>query len=324
MPGHTPEILNSECNRAAAEQMIDAIKQPLSLVPFVGAGLSVPWGYPTWPGFLQSAAEKTPNFVDIQREIARGEYILATDHIEGALGKDGFNELVTETFGLDKLRRPSNPTAVQTLTKFVHGPVITTNFDSVLSLNFREAGNPFVLELWAGKPWLGTDVLLEDLHCLLKLHGDAADYHDRVLTPSEYKKHYGDSTQPLPRLLKNVFSSRPVLFTGCRLKEDWYLQILEGLSPAPQHFAIVEFPGESVRDQREAELRSHAIMPIWYPIGQHDHVLEILKYAATQATPRDATPVYCLIRSELTWLRPHRQFQLSGRNSETCSSSGLL
>src|SRR5205823_285531 len=108
------------------------------------------------------------------------------EHLRQSLGASSFNNTVSRTFSDSAIQKPSGITAIEQLPRLAFGPVITTNFDHVLEKVFRDAGRPFRLLLWGGKADLGREALVEDYHVLLKLHGDAADAEDRVLSAEEY------------------------------------------------------------------------------------------------------------------------------------------
>src|ERR1019366_8301192 len=124
------------------------------------------------------------------------------------------------------------------------GPVITTNFDHALERAFEESHQPFERVVWGAKGDIVAKAFTQNRRLLLKLHGDVDDRTERILTMSEYGRYYSKS-RPLFRLLKKIFSTRPVLFIGCSLSNDRVVNVLTNItrdSALASHYAIVEAP----------------------------------------------------------------------------------
>jgi len=143
--------------------------------------------------------------------------------------------------------------------------------------------------VYGARPDMVNRALQQQRRRLLKLHGDWEERTDRILTKSQYEKHYGsadatkiDFSLPLPRLLKHVLTGRALLFLGCSLNQDRTVRVLESVAREATeiaHFAVLELPPSAVK--RRAKMRflsDHNIRPIWYPSGCHDMLEPILEY----------------------------------------------
>jgi hypothetical protein len=140
------------------------------------------------------------------------------------------------------------------------------------------APQPFKEKAWGARAGLIGGALHSDQRYLLKIHGDVLDASDRVLTLSDYKRHYGnnsidgvDLSLALPDVLKTAFTARTLLFLGCSLSIDRTVRLLRRvISPSsPTHYAIVEQPSDKgVAIERARFLSDHKIRPLWYPEGQ--------------------------------------------------------
>lgn len=292
-------------NREALDRLVQRVRASPGIVPFVGAGLSIRFGFPGWRAFLeQMVAQSRPNdhklAAVVRSHLNRGRFEEAAEHIIRVLGRGPFDRAVVDTFSDDAVQAPEKPTALHLLPRIAHGPVVTTNFDHMLESVFRDDGQAFDLVLWGAKVQTASDVLAEDLRLLLKLHGDALDSEDRILTRQEYRQRYGsadpeqiDSGKPLPQLLERLFRTRSVLFLGCSLQGDRYMRLLRriGDDPSvPEHFAVVEAPSsaEALR-LRERFLRAHHLTAIWIPEHRWDTLVPLvasLGDAAAQAPRR--------------------------------------
>ena len=285
------EIRNIPGNKANIDRLINQLKRRAGVVPFVGAGLSIPFGFPGWSVFLTNQAERlkgTKRKQQIFCYIEYGKYEEAAEVLSTTPGYN-FNKAIRETFGSSKLAGKELGEAVSILPQLEPGPVVTTNFDGVLKKVFEQNGQQFEEVVWGGRSLEVRKLLYEGQRFLLKLHGDAEDSTDRVLTKSEYQMQYGSEdashvnlSLPLPQLLQAILKYRPLLFLGCSLNQDRTVQVLEQVSQKFRYvrpYAIVEVP-ETAQDfrQRADFLSGHNIHPIWYPKGKHSCIKLLLEY----------------------------------------------
>ncbi|MBV8516998.1 MAG: SIR2 family protein [Acidobacteria bacterium] len=241
------------------------------VTPFVGAGLSFPYGFPLWASFLRDCSAEAA--VDVRQRIARGEFEEAAEDILAARGRAWFDREISRIFG--KAPRKQRDTAAELVPRLARGAVVTTNFDHVLEEVFLHAQLPFDHELWSGLPLLAKRALREQQHVLIKIHGDARTPRGRVLTRSEYDQHYAEDAQ-LAEMLVALFSAKPVLFLGCRVESDRYLRLIRRAGRR-QHFAILPAPaGDASRKKRAAALARLGIRPIWYVDGEYPMITAFL------------------------------------------------
>jgi tetratricopeptide (TPR) repeat protein len=306
--------------------------QAIPLMPFVGAGLSVPMGFPSWGDFLKGLAAECGKSVEVAALLADGKYEEAAETLERGLGSAIFNRRVAHTFGERKSKDCALKGPVLALPDLAGGAVVTTNFDRVLERVFAEAGSPFEHVGWGSQVDSIRLTIADNRPFLLKLHGDAEEGSGRVLTRREYETHYtaGDP-EGLRAQLGRVFQGRTLLFVGCSLGKDRTMDVLtEVLRQAAGllHFAILEKPA-SDEDffAKQRLLGERGILPIWYPSGRHELIEPLLRWIASlQPFARVAGPDLALerpsqrkkeIRSELDLLIPYRRTtELVGRELE--------
>ena len=274
-------------NQSVFQQILDAQRKG-TLSPFVGAGLSVPFGYKQWGGVLKELAE---NILDqdarslVLDQLRRGEYEQAADGV-----------LDNYPFMLDQLPQIVSPDILQGCADekkrstaawvlpylFRRELVMTTNFDRCLEecyLAQMNAAIPTVTPL--NQDRLNQLQLNQEL-CLLKLHGDigreAVSIDDLVFTGEQYETHYADGS-PLVRVLTQRFSSRRMLFLGCSLSSDRTMRVLEKVVSANRgirHFAILGCKQSEIT-ARMKSLAKLGILPIFYDESNHDAVRVILE-----------------------------------------------
>ena len=262
------------------------LRTNLGVVPFVGAGFSVPCGLPHWSDLLLSLAGEVGAAESVEEHLAAGRFEEAAGEVQQRLGRDSFSTRLNDILGESAIKNLCGPVLhVPALTR---GPVLTTNLDNVLEQVFDNAGFPFT---HIGQ---GPDVetvyraLHQDQPFLLKLHGGLGDSDTRVLTLGDYESAYGSREAvytsrelPLPHLLEQIFTTRTLLFVGCSLFLDrtlTYMRRVKELHAAPaRHFAILEDPGTTEsRFDRETFLRELNISPIWFPRGRYELIGDLL------------------------------------------------
>lgn len=289
-------IISIKGNDDNLRRLTVQLKSPLGVIPFVGAGLSIPFGFPAWGSFLLDQAKQAGVEKKIRQMLNAGEYEQAAETLLFERAYQAFHDAIDSSFGSHKLADKNLKGAVSSLPQLAAGPVITTNFDHVLETVFRQSNTPFERIVWGAKADLVTMALNRQQRILLKLHGDADDITERVLTKTDYQKHYGsadgstiDLSLPLPRLLHQVLVSRPLLFLGCSLQQDRTVTILARVSEqfrAMAHYAIVELPvSDKLYRQRARFLSDHNIRPLWYPNGRHDLIEPLLAYLTQTSMP---------------------------------------
>ena len=260
----------------------------IQFLPFIGAGMSVNFGYPTWPDFLQSVIERYASLSEqerLRKMLAEQAFLLLAE----ALDKDsqnGIEAVVRRHFHPNKLKEVAPAqNYVKLLQSMGIRAYVTTNYDTVLERYAPEAGKKVILPTT-----LQTTGEFEELErtrqpFLLKLHGTYNNPDSIVLTQWQYEKHYPqDQNAVNPAVLRRLWRHETLLFLGCSLEKDYLVERmlqLSGENRRIHHYAIVEWPQLPQRQQeRERELLRLKIRPIWYPQGDHSCVCTILSMLA--------------------------------------------
>jgi hypothetical protein len=291
------EVKQIAGNEDSLRRLVDQLRSPAGVLPFVGAGLSVPLGFPGWGCFLLTLARAEGTEDRIGQLLDAGEYPRAAEELMAARGPFAFHADVENAYGDHKLDGKQITGAVKLLPDLCRGPVITTNFDHVLEKAFDQADRHFKYVVWGAKTDIAVKSFNRNWTLLLKIHGDVEDRDDRILTDNDYTRAYGDLDKgamdpslPLPTLIRTMLLNRPVLFVGCSLNQDRTVQVLEQVVrefKSVEHFAIVEQPSvEEEHRKRRRFLSDRNIHPVWYPEGRHDLVERLLAYLAQHARPR--------------------------------------
>ena len=281
------EVLQLGKNSDNLRLLCEQLNTPQQVIPFVGAGLSIPFGFKGWSEFLRDEAQKVGIGAKVSKHLNAHDYERAAEALQESMGFRAFYDAINASFGDNILKgKRFDDTAVSVVPRLTAGPVITTNFDHVLERVFHAAGTSFEYVVWGAKEDITAEILTQNSRILLKLHGDFKDRTDRVLTRADYRKHYGKN-KLLLRLLNNIMSSRPLLFLGCSLARDRTMDVLRRTVRTDQaiaHFAIIEYPSTQKNYYKRARFLSGlGIRPIWFPSGRFDLIQPMLEYLATNS-----------------------------------------
>ena len=263
-----------------------------TLVPFVGAGLSV--GIcPTWKDLLLKIAKSEGEFfgkgntylIKVQSMLNDGDYEGAASYLSAELKKIRFLrdvqlQIEGNTISWEKIQE-----SCKILPELFSGGVITTNFDHVIRFVYREKGKDFedTCIPRSEKDQCYIDrVCNRNEHYLLKLHGNISQPETLILTKEEYNNNYGNTDYET--ILELLFLTTNFIFLGCSLNRDRTMKVLSDLVKKKKgrdllYFAILEAP-EKTDDEferRVKELEASRIQVIWYPHDKHEAVAVILK-----------------------------------------------
>jgi len=260
------------------------------LVPFLGAGISTPFGFKNWRNLLLHAAP--PSLAPgVEQQLDNNDYEGAAETLLRELGADGFQNLVAASAGDSNLDAfDFREGTVSLLPLLASGPVITTNFDRVLERVFESNGTPFESVISGPRPDLIVDALHGNRRVLVKLHGDWQDRVGRTFAKSDYDENYGEEQRKKKRELLTateqlLFSSRSLLFIGASLGPDRTVTLLQEVHKqyaGIRHFAVMMAPtANAAFDKLEKHLRSCGVLPLWYHAEtSKDHGREVQKLVA--------------------------------------------
>lgn len=282
-------------NQSVFQKIVEAQKNG-TLSPFVGAGLSIPFGYKLWGSVLTDLASYIPE--EQQKKLAFDQiheykYEEAAENIlkEYPFMLDVLPEIVSPDILKncpDEKKKSSAAWVIPYL--FRRELVMTTNFDRVLEECYQNYQNTVIPTVTPANQDRLAQIQLNQELCLLKLHGDigkeAVSLEDLVFTSAQYAQHYAENS-PLVSVLSQRFSTRRMLFLGCSLTVDRTMQILKQVVTARKgirHFAILGCEKSEI-SMRSKELEKLGILPIFYDKSNHNAVRIILERLLEETDP---------------------------------------
>lgn len=276
------EILSQYDNQGRFDQLVRVHKAG-NLVPFIGAGLSIPSGYPSWTAFLYQCCEESGTAKsDLDQLLREGLYEEAAQLLHDDMTPPVFNELLDTTFDVER----DIEGAVHYLPYLFNDKhVITTNFDMVLEKVYESKEKAFD----AGSVKSGRSlaevarILKTKPRSLIKIHGNCHQVVDRVLLLKEYDAAYQNSGD-VGKFFDSVIFKDALLFLGASLNTDRTIKKMEdivteeGHDSLPRHYAFLELKDGEDRTERKRLLARANIFPIWYGEDEHDESIEALLY----------------------------------------------
>ena len=291
-------------NEAAKRALIQLLRGSRRAVLMVGAGSSIPVGYPNWPQLLEElrrgVVPELTQFPDVDL-LSRAELIQTTllsypDHVDR---RRQYEQLLSHRFGP---RTPSHAAFHRTLVQLPFCGFVTTNYDPIIESAATyvqiSAGNDFqcgTIDLCGDSPNHAFHFLRglgggATASAVLHVHGFWRRPEKIILSMRDYASRYGfprivvntdqaltPPTRPLDTLHRKVVWSLltmyPVVFVGFSVEDPVFRLMLEfvhedfELAPNPPvHFALLGSRHEDDQDRDAQRLKPYSVMPVFYPV----------------------------------------------------------
>jgi hypothetical protein len=280
-----------ELNQRRFDQLMARLANR-EVLPFVGAGLSVPGGFSSWEDHLRhqgrTAGLKPKVIEDL---LAAGEYESVIEKIVKLRGREVFVQDIRDEFD----RNGTIPDVVFRLAELFSDTIVTTNYDRLIEQSF-ETGHPGPVQVITAEN--AAEFPDPEKTTVIKLHGDIRRPGHCVLSTDQYEAAYGareiDLSLPIPKLLDYYFRNNSLLFLGCSLHNDRTIQVFKAIKAShhgddlPQHFVIESGPEnlEALRT-RNAFLASLGLTGIWFETKRYECIESILRLALNELAYRE-------------------------------------
>jgi SIR2-like domain len=272
------ELLTLHGNQKRYADLLAAVGRR-QVVPFVGSGLSVPSGLPTWSDLLRKIGAFTrSDRASLERLLNAFLFEEAADLLASGTNPRLLTERVEHDLRIDDPSTVSGP--VRLLPALFPNLVVTTNLDDVLEQAYRTCERSFAHILAGGDLARYRSVKSAGVGCLLKLHGDCRQAAGRVLLSSEYDATYSAGSV-IREEITLLYRMNNLLFLGCSLGADRTVRLIEEVAAAdpsmPKHYCLLCLPeDDAVRIDRENFLTQRGIYPIWYRLPHDESVTALL------------------------------------------------
>lgn len=283
-----------ERNQERFEQLEKCLIEK-SVVPFVGAGLSVEGGFPSWKAHLKQQGRTTGiDASHIDELLANGQYEEVINLIEQKGYRSAFIQEIKDVFS----KRGKITDTTLRLTELFSDTLITTNYDRLIEQAFDTGGESRIQLIDVSNIGEQPD---QNKITVVKIHGDISKPAQCILGKNQYDTAYGSGTldlnNPIPKLLSFYYRTSSLLFLGCSLNHDRTMQVFQAVKneigdvDRPQHFSLESMPeSEEKLVERNNYLLSFGITPIWFPKGSYDYIEQILRLARNEMRYRGHEP----------------------------------
>lgn len=215
---------------------------------YVGAGLSMGSGLPSWENLLLeliSILERkglAHSRIDEMRSLAMNpsKYLMLAEELRDLIQND-LEKLIRDRFE-DKTKVPNSTHDV--LVKLKSKFIITTNYDTLIEKALVKNFDNFFPTIYTYKDASSINYSLwNNDHFVLKAHGDAKTPKEIVLTEKDYRNIiYNQSGYQ--SILHAIFSTNSILFVGISLNDPELLLLLGYIhnifhGGSPTHYALV-------------------------------------------------------------------------------------
>lgn len=280
---------NAPYNQRNFEALIEKIKLN-QIVPYVGAGMSMLFDgvYPSWGEFLNCTFEEFGDPAE-KEKFDELNYEDKADFLYDDMGKLTFANNLKKTFGEEHLERDVSDFINKSIYLlpiiFEKSLVITTNYDKVIEKIYGLYNNLLLPVAHPGH-FEALNVALRDNKLLLyKIHGDISEPIDSIiLTKAQYETAYNNLK--LTEALKQIYTSKSMLFLGCSVEKDRPINLLCEVSKSGMNnFTIIESTDEKKKEKRKQLENEYYTQAVLYPEGKHECVKIILEHIAKIINP---------------------------------------
>jgi len=267
---------------------INALKRRIGeVVPFLGSGASVSYGYPLWKDLIIKLIEETEltssEVKEIRELIKKKDYMNAVDKIDACLPNlsNYIHYLIKK---IEKTaKHPTNKDDCGIWGKYLHlfekKTYVTTNYDRVIYdvLKITLDTMPNIVTPATTFGGLRRPVIYY-------LHGIYEIQSGIVFTTDNYDDYYGmyktsnfKLRRNLAKKLYELYTNNIFLFIGTsiNINQDRIFQLLiEINSKTPVdnvHYALLNIDEIKDVEKREIELLKLSIRPIWYSAKEKNH-----------------------------------------------------
>jgi hypothetical protein len=222
---------------------------------FVGAGVSMSAGYPSWRGLLKEIGEE----LEIDPADVDDLAALAQWHVRRTSGYQRIRQVIKREIGKE---RPITE-AVRAIARLPIQHIWTTNYDRLIERGFAEISRP--IDLVSSQGSISSRAGAGAVR-LYKMHGSIEALEDIVIATEDYELFRSKRGAYLPLLFGHL-ASYSFLFVGLSFSDPNIKHVLSLIRESfhdspPEHFAIVRRPQREdykTKPEYEARLRQHSL-----------------------------------------------------------------
>lgn len=193
---------------------IDNWRKNNKLSVFVGAGVSMLSGLPSWSDLIKLMLKEMPDLKYNENKLSSDDYLKIAQMYFNTFGEEKYKEKVKESFKEDR-----TPNKIHDLIFALHpNHILTTNYDNLLEQEAVKVGRNFSV--------INADNVVSSAPSssyIIKVHGDFSS-SNFVLKEQDYLD-YEQNYKLIDKLVKTIFSTNLVIFIGYSL-QDYNIKLI--------------------------------------------------------------------------------------------------
>lgn len=202
---HHRRLAADEASCSSEAKRLGELARRGGLALFLGAGVSVPAGLPTWNQLIDSLAAHAPREkAELLKSLGPTDQ---AELLQRSSRREFAGRVVRE---VEKATRPSLLHAL--MAGFDVRQTVTTNYDRLFETAVAASGR----RITSVMPWTPVG---DDERWILKLHGDASRKDSIVLT-RRHMVMYDAANRPSAALLQSLLLTKHILFVGVSFTDD--------------------------------------------------------------------------------------------------------
>lgn len=208
-----PFWMLSESQKSNAMSLAKSAKAG-RLAVFVGAGISIPSGAPSWGGLLEALAVEANMNAEDMKSLKDLDYLDQPTILAEEMGEESFKKAIAKV-----INQSSRYTPAHALLKSLESPAVTTNYDDLFEKAAESGSDDYAVPTL---PWDSRQMLINRhtiKNSLLKLHGCVNHPESIILSRCDYMR-YPDTAQALRGRLHGMFLTNEILFVGFSMTDD--------------------------------------------------------------------------------------------------------
>lgn len=193
---------------------IDNWRKNNKLSVFVGAGVSMLSGLPSWGDVIKSMLKEMPDLKYDENKLSSDDYLKIAQMYFNTFGAEKYKEKVKES-----IKENRTPNKIHDLIFALHpNHILTTNYDNLLEQEAVKVGRNFSV--------INSDNAVSSAPSssyIVKVHGDFSS-SNFVLKEQDYLD-YEQNYKLIDKLVKTIFSTNLVIFIGYSL-QDYNIKLI--------------------------------------------------------------------------------------------------
>lgn len=253
------------------------------IIPFIGAGLSIPFQLKSWPDLINELKETTldtPYWPAIEHDLNLNEYQMAIEGIKkyAFVSDQPIQEKIAECYSKRK-----NDSDI--LVDCNYGDLVKKNFKVYLTTNYDRLIEDFIPEINSFNSLTDYTSNVQRLFMsdsekyLFHIHGCVSNPDSIVISNEKYESLYSDAA--FDNLMKVFSSSYSFLFLGFSFNDSFVKTLVEHHKQffKGTHYLLID--KDSITGSKKKDLSvNYGIKILEYDISKSSHVEEIRKILA--------------------------------------------